>query len=748
MDTKDNCWVDITEEFRYSVAQLDLGELMKNDQFTLLEAMSAIELMDPKMDSFMIFKKANRSILTFEQSIRSGAIKINNLELDELIGIMDDTYSCLTVWFEGHSLAQTIMTNLYLHDTEKIEDRCLRVFSQAILKIVDFIDRLVMTVYCIEEEDFVVNGGKFNLASQLNEHKILSSLDDLCRHYEKLIAEAITKPTNNNLSNHTTRQIVSDSDKAKPNHPTNNNAGTKINDDLLKSKRLTAILTRLRFTQNFYAFLLKISKNLLKEPNMSGPNYSALVGKAIKLVQSTAIDCDQSLEKCLKYLNSWKESIDMGIKPNASQDDEPYSSCDGDYPTIMGFEPLLSYKILTPAYPRCQYIRKRPATLDYLRDLIIKLRECIVISKDFYRKSYIKSLESIEQFSKYFEPKSCVISRSFMLLLYLPARSSDMLRDELTSSLTEYCEPIIPLIKKDPIKSQTLDEFLNESILIFGQVITLYGHNEERQHEKIPELINSFKNLQYSAFLVNDVIKNNLVYSWTTYYFANLCIKYVLAGLELELFSPHEYPYVFWYLYDILYRNEKSELEYARQLLFETQLASDQVESPSKPGQGSGGKSKGLQKKPRKKAPINTEFHDKSLLLNEALRFLTGGMFLLTFGLKRQGKIKSPSLEFTTEEVCFDHRFGLITVTPVFSAYKFNLDRLEKLDSVYTEAFECFSEARKVFEKYDLGQEDCLTVCKSNMVVARLLSSNSNSFEGREVEFCFKRHPSFPTVKL
>jgi hypothetical protein len=747
MDVKESCWLDITKEFRSSVAQLNLGELIKNEQFTLFEAMSAIELMDPKMDSGMIMKKTNRSILTFEQSIRSGAIKINNLELDELIGIIDDTYACLVAWLEGHSLALTIMTNLYLHDTERIEDKCLRVFSQSMLKIVDFIDKLVMAIYCIEEEDFVVNGGKFNLASHMNEHKILSSLEDLCQHYEKLISESRQKSTTqSHHSNHVTHQRTDTIEETDKGQAQSAKEGTDVDDDSIKTEKLTAILTRLRFTQNFYVFLLNVFKNLLKEPNVAGPNYTALVHKAIKLVQNTAINCDQSLEKCLKYLNSWENSVDLGIKPVAPPNDQ--ETCYGDYPTIMGFDPLINYKILPPAYPRCLCIKSRQATLEYLRDLIVKLRECIVVSKDFYRRSFNRSLESIEKFSKYFRPKSCVMSRSFMLILYLPARVSDMLRDELTLSLSEYCESIIPFIKKDPLKSQTLDEFLNESILIFCQVIALYGHNAARQHERIPELINSFKNLQYSAFLVNDVLKNNFVYSWTTYYFAKLCIKYVLAGIELELFSPHEYPYVFWYLYDILYRNEKSELEYAKQLLFECQLVSDQSGNSSKQGQG-GGKTKGaVQKKNKKKAQINTTFHDRNILLNDAFRFLTGGMFLLTYGLKRQGKIRTPSHEYTTEEICFDHRFGSITGTPVFPAYKFNINRLEKLGSVYTEAFECFSEAKKLFEKYGEGQEDCLTVCKSNMVVARLLSSNSNSFVDREVEFCFDRHPSFPTVKL
>ena len=30
-------------------------------------------------------------------------------------------------------------------------------------------------------------------------------------------------------------------------------------------------------------------------------------------------------------------------------------------------------------------------------------------------------------------------------------------------------------------------------------------------------------------------------------------IRYILSGFELELFSAHEYPYLYWYLYELLF---------------------------------------------------------------------------------------------------------------------------------------------------------------------------------------------------
>lgn len=44
--------------------------------FGLFEAMSAIEMMDPKMDAGMIGNQVNRKVLNFEQAIKVGHISV------------------------------------------------------------------------------------------------------------------------------------------------------------------------------------------------------------------------------------------------------------------------------------------------------------------------------------------------------------------------------------------------------------------------------------------------------------------------------------------------------------------------------------------------------------------------------------------------------------------------------------------------------------------------------------------------
>ena len=54
-------WKLVTEPFKSACGELDLGELMHDDMFGLFEAMSAIEMMDPKMDAGMRCNILNKS---------------------------------------------------------------------------------------------------------------------------------------------------------------------------------------------------------------------------------------------------------------------------------------------------------------------------------------------------------------------------------------------------------------------------------------------------------------------------------------------------------------------------------------------------------------------------------------------------------------------------------------------------------------------------------------------------------------
>lgn len=63
-------WKEITNDFFESVNELKLGELLHFEMFGLFEAMSAIEMMDKKMDIGMIDGKDKNVPLTFEVAVQ------------------------------------------------------------------------------------------------------------------------------------------------------------------------------------------------------------------------------------------------------------------------------------------------------------------------------------------------------------------------------------------------------------------------------------------------------------------------------------------------------------------------------------------------------------------------------------------------------------------------------------------------------------------------------------------------------
>lgn len=152
---------------------------MHDELFGLFEAMSAIEMMDPKMDAGMLCNRGNNKPYTFEQAVESGGVKLENLTPAEVIGIIDATYACIVSWLEGHSLAQTVFTNLYLHQPSQIVDKTLKTFCYAIHKIIDVIRDCINKALVFEEEDFQSVMYGYRIQQEFTEHKTLSMLREV-----------------------------------------------------------------------------------------------------------------------------------------------------------------------------------------------------------------------------------------------------------------------------------------------------------------------------------------------------------------------------------------------------------------------------------------------------------------------------------------------------------------------------------------------------------------------------------------
>lgn len=166
-------WKDITKEFLNHCESLDVGELVHDESFGLYDAMSAFEMMDPKMDSGMIGMQCLKTApKTLASCTECGELSLKEFTYKELCDLCDSTLCALVSWIEGGSIAQTIFANLYLHNPFILEHRVLKAFCVGMLKLVDNIRAMVTQTSVYEEEHFQSMTYGFQLAETVTPQRV------------------------------------------------------------------------------------------------------------------------------------------------------------------------------------------------------------------------------------------------------------------------------------------------------------------------------------------------------------------------------------------------------------------------------------------------------------------------------------------------------------------------------------------------------------------------------------------------
>merc|ERR1719341_280938 len=131
---------------------MKLGEMLASPQFRLVDAMSAIEIMDAKMDSGY----KNSEDMTLERAEEEG-ILATGLSHEEMIAIWDQMLMYYLLWLEGHTLVQTAFACLYLHSIEK-HVRAMPLFGafvDAFMVICRTAKQAITHAYIFDDEDFL-----------------------------------------------------------------------------------------------------------------------------------------------------------------------------------------------------------------------------------------------------------------------------------------------------------------------------------------------------------------------------------------------------------------------------------------------------------------------------------------------------------------------------------------------------------------------------------------------------------------
>lgn len=77
-------WMDVTNFLSEAVNDLKIGEMVHGKEFNLYDVMSAIEIMDPKMD----IGCGGERVLSVEERLQNGSLKLDLTDI-EILQVMD-----------------------------------------------------------------------------------------------------------------------------------------------------------------------------------------------------------------------------------------------------------------------------------------------------------------------------------------------------------------------------------------------------------------------------------------------------------------------------------------------------------------------------------------------------------------------------------------------------------------------------------------------------------------------------------
>ncbi|TPX38053.1 hypothetical protein SmJEL517_g00062 [Synchytrium microbalum] len=157
------------------------GQLIRADLLSLFEAMTAIQIMDPKMDMGLDIPSAEERGKLDEDSMQR-----KELSLQDVLSIIDELYAQEMSWLSGTALPLSLFTCVYLHKPFLIPNETLRVYLMALLKSVAQMRNLISLTRITNEEDLTYDTFGFDIFEDSPDLEVVSSLqkleDDLQNH--------------------------------------------------------------------------------------------------------------------------------------------------------------------------------------------------------------------------------------------------------------------------------------------------------------------------------------------------------------------------------------------------------------------------------------------------------------------------------------------------------------------------------------------------------------------------------------
>ncbi|KIW92978.1 uncharacterized protein Z519_06827 [Cladophialophora bantiana CBS 173.52] len=183
---------EITREFCSAASKLTAGKLVKDEHFTLYEAVSALEIGDPKMDS---------GCSAFDADIDEEFDPARTVSAEEMIWLMDQLMYREVAWHMGYPLSQTLFTSIHIErllwpQPKQFSDACFwrdrpnsrgapsllhdvfQPYCVGLIKCCDLVLSMVASQHFYEEEDFAPQIYNRPLLHDFSVREVMVSLQD------------------------------------------------------------------------------------------------------------------------------------------------------------------------------------------------------------------------------------------------------------------------------------------------------------------------------------------------------------------------------------------------------------------------------------------------------------------------------------------------------------------------------------------------------------------------------------------
>nr|XP_043622884.1 N-alpha-acetyltransferase 35, NatC auxiliary subunit [Erigeron canadensis] len=696
-------WTDVSILLNSACNDLQDGELINGENFNLFAAMSALEIMDPKMDSGIVCK-----YYSVDEAIENGAAPIplsqnKTADVHCIIDVMDHLVSCEATWHKGHSLAQTVFSCLYLLRPDITSSHALlNSYCTVLRSTCNAVISVVSDTRTHEEEDL------FTITSGL---PLKKDGDEKCLSILNVIEETVSRQLNACKSPSHKKRAVEDIEPLQENLD-------------LEEGYCKAVLCRLRFRKHFYHALVCLRR---------------AQGRGLDSARKHIASCLVELHSILKSEEFLRSNSRYGMCEDGKENSTTASGCQP-----IGFDPTLNSRLSAPAPPRAIKLLCWKKAVEYFKKL---LHDLDVVCANPVESSYEGSLQFVVEFQKLLPD---LVARSHLQFLLVQdgklygrdpmfavickaaavpeiTNNHDLQKNEAFVHLGQLAITLLKILCTNAAwQRRQLGKVLQDWRIIYMQLeLALRKEFEERSNISIDE--NLFMKM-YKHVL-----------SWIeekTYWIA---FRFLILGFELELYSPYEYCMVYWYIYVILIKlGEKVHLR---------MITNNET-----------GNRKGKKKKDSMKDVAREHSIPPVVLLLQCHIYLAEGLTLMISALRNEHGVFLCQGPFNTEKERFIQHFELLQKACIpdhVSYYSFRdytahaqfntivmCNYFKEAQRIAKELRSSFSnDTKKLAELRHIEQ-----VAEHNGIALNLISRLGSLDPSLKVSFEFNHHPHFATA--